>query len=70
MEVVREERSCGEKCKYITLKLQHLWKRWQSEYLTRLREFHKCKSGNTRKSVKKGDVVQCMEKERNEVNGN
>ncbi len=27
------------------------------EYLTGLREFHKCKSGNARKSVKKGDVV-------------
>ena len=56
-EVVREERSCGERFKYITLKLQHFWKRWQSEYLTGLREFHKCKSGNARKSVKKGDVV-------------
>ena len=56
-EVVREERSCGERFKYITLKLQHFWKRWQSEYLRGLREFHKCKSGNARKSVKKGDVV-------------
>ena len=56
-EVVREERSCGERFKYITLKLQRFWKRWQSEYLTGLKEFHKCKSGKARKSVKKGDVV-------------
>ena len=45
-EGVREESSCGERFKYIMLMLQHFWKRRQEEYLTGLREFHKCMSGN------------------------
>jgi hypothetical protein len=70
-EGVKEESSCGERFRYITLKLQHFWKRWQSEYLTRLREFHRCKSGKTGKCVKEGDIVTVyMEKGRSEETGN
>ena len=42
---------------YITLKLEHFWKRWQAEYLVGLREFHKCSSGGNVRTIQKGDVV-------------
>ena len=53
----KQESTCGQRYRYITVILQHYWKRWQTEYLTGLREFHKCKAGNVRKGLKKGDVV-------------
>jgi hypothetical protein len=53
----REENSCGERFKYITLKLQHFWKRWKGEYLVGLREFHRCRSKQASKGVSKGDIV-------------
>ena len=56
-ETVQGEISCGERFKYITLKLQHFWKRWKGEYLTGLREFHKCTNGGTSRKIQKGDVV-------------
>ena len=31
--------------------------RWRDEYLTGLREYHKCRSGNKESSFKKGDMV-------------
>jgi hypothetical protein len=45
--------SCEERFKYVSLK--YFWKRWKKEYLTGLREFHKCR-GRLRE-VKKGDAV-------------
>ena len=56
-ETVQGEISCGERFKYITLKLKHFWKRWKGEYLTGLREFHKCPNGGTSRKIQKGDVV-------------
>ena len=56
-EVTKGENSCEERFKYVSLKLEHFWKRWQKEYLTGLREFHKCKNGGRLREVKKGDVV-------------
>ena len=53
----KQEGTCRQRYRYITLVLQHYWKRWQAEYLMGLREFHKCKTGNVRKVLKKGDVV-------------
>ena len=54
---MKEEVSCGRRFKYITVKLEHFWKRWMDEYLIGLREYHKCRSGNKESSLKKGDVV-------------
>ena len=56
-EVTKDENSCEERFKYVSLKLEHFWKRWQKEYLTGLREFHKFKNGGRLREVKKGDVV-------------
>ena len=56
-EEVKEEVSCGQRFKYITVKLEHFWKRWRDEYLTGLREYHKCRSGSKESSLKKGDMV-------------
>ena len=56
-ETIQGESTCGERFKYITLKLQHFWKRWKGEYLTGLREFHKCTNGGKLRKVQKGDVV-------------
>ena len=53
----KQESTCGQRYRYITVILQHYWKRWQTEYLAGLREFHKCKAGNVRKGLKKGDIV-------------
>ena len=55
--IPQKETSCEERFKYITLKLQHFWKRWKGEYLTGLREFHKCTNGGMSRKIQKGDVV-------------
>ena len=54
---MKEEVGCGQRFKYITVKLEHFWKRWRDEYLTGLREYHKCRSGSKESSLKKGDIV-------------
>ena len=56
-QTVQGEISCGERFKYVTLKLQHFWKRWKSQYLTGLREFHKCTNGGASRKIQKGNVV-------------
>ena len=56
-ETVQGEISCRERFKYITLNLKHFWKRWKGEYLTGLREFHKCTNGGTSRKIQKGDVI-------------
>ena len=45
-----------KKAKRVSLLIQHFWQRWRHEYLTSLREFHKCSGINT-ESAKVGDVV-------------
>ena len=52
-----KEVSCKQRFKYVTVKLQHFWNRWQGENLTGLREFHRCRSASKGVKVQKGDVV-------------
>ena len=40
-----------------TLLIQHFWRRWKTEYLTSLREFHRT-TGKTEQSIREGDIVQ------------
>ncbi|XP_053406534.1 uncharacterized protein LOC123530253 [Mercenaria mercenaria] len=37
--------------------INHFWKRWKTEYLTSLREYHKT-TGSNERSIRAGDVVQ------------
>ncbi|XP_053391449.1 uncharacterized protein LOC128554225 [Mercenaria mercenaria] len=37
--------------------INHFWKRWRTEYLTSLREYHKT-TGSNERSIRAGDVVQ------------
>ena len=40
----------------ITVLLNNFWRRWRTEYLTSLREFHRT-TGNNSQTVKKGEIV-------------
>ena len=40
----------------ITVLLNNFWRRWRTEYLTSLREFHRA-TGNNSQTVKKGEIV-------------
>ncbi|XP_047139129.1 uncharacterized protein LOC124815033 [Hydra vulgaris] len=42
---------------YIEDTLNHFWQRWEKEYLTELREFHKCKQNRGTNKIAVGDVV-------------
>ncbi len=46
--------------RYLNQKLEHFWRRWKSEYLTDLREFHRNISQGHR-TAKVGDVVLVQE---------
>ena len=59
-----EQTSMGKRFVYLSKKLAHFWKRWQREYLTDLREFHKCKTGSTGRVVQEGEVVTVYEEGR------
>ena len=47
---------------YIHSLLEHFWERWVKEYLTELREFHKCNNRVPEKQVQLGDVVLIHDK--------
>ena len=56
-EEVKEEVSCGQRFKHITVKLEPFGKRWRDEFLTGLREYHICRSGNKESSLREGCMV-------------
>ncbi len=50
--------SSRKRCKYLTRVLEHYWRRWKSEYLVDLREYHKSnKKRNGMPEIAIGDVV-------------
>lgn len=53
--------TCTARMKYLNLKLAHYWKRWRTEYLANLREFHRCKGSAGDKEIEVGDVVTVFE---------
>lgn len=60
-EPEKNESSCSERFRYLTVKLAHFWKRWRNEYLVNLREFHRAKAGHVVREVQTGDVVTVYE---------
>ena len=51
-----EDNEVKKRAKTRTLLLNHFWRRWRTEYLTSLRNFHRT-AGNNSQLVKKGDIV-------------
>ena len=60
-EPEKNESSCSERFRYLTMKLAHFWKRWRNEYLVNLHEFHRAKAGHVVREVQTGDVVTVYE---------
>ena len=50
------------RAKYLNNILKHFWDRWINEYLTELREFHRCNNRIPERQVKLGDVVLVHDK--------
>ena len=63
-EDVVGEAECSTRFKYLSARLSHFWNRWRREYLTNLREFHRCKAQNKIRAVEVGDVVVVNEEEK------
>ena len=42
-------------------RLAHFWKKWRTEYLSGLREYHKSRSGANRKEISVNDIVTVFE---------
>ena len=51
-----EDNEVKKRAKTRTLFLNHFWRRWRTEYLISLREFHPT-TGNNAQLIKKGDIV-------------
>ena len=47
--------------KYLSTVLRHFWDRWRKEYLSELREHHRCKTSPQVRIIKQGDVVCVFE---------
>ncbi|XP_028416132.1 uncharacterized protein LOC114539721 [Dendronephthya gigantea] len=56
-----DEEYCSKRFRYLCRKKQHFWNRWRKEYLTDLREFHRGNQEDSKRVVKKGDVVVVFE---------
>ena len=51
----------GKRARYVELLLRHFKKRWKFEYLTRIREFERCKTRDPVGTVQEGDTVHIFE---------
>ena len=59
-----EDTDEGKRMKYIRTRQQHLWNRWEKEYLTNLREHHEMgTSGSSKPEI--GEVVLIKEEQTN-----
>ena len=57
-EVGQTEETLTRRAKFLQRILDHFWNRWRSEYLTQLREYHRCsKRANSLRKVQVGDIV-------------
>ena len=58
----------NKRAKYIRFLQEHFWNRWQKEYLTELRRFHRYAIGSNKSTseagVKEGDIVLVMDDKR------
>ena len=50
-------RDVKRRFRYLARMRKHFWRRWQKEYLTNLRKFHKVKKSKESLDAKVGDVV-------------
>ena len=50
-----------KRVRYLNRLVSHFWKRWQSEYLTELREYHRCNNNTPSVQATLGDVVLISE---------
>ena len=68
-EEVDSSQKTSRRQKYLRTVLVHFWKRWQREYLTQLREYHRPRERKGQ-TVKKGDVVVIQEDNVKRLNWN
>ena len=54
--------TASQRARYLHKLLSHFWDRWVKEYLTELREFHKCNNRIPEKQIQIGDVVLVHDK--------
>ena len=59
--VAHTQQALSRRARFLQRILDHFWNRWQAEYLTQLRERHRCSKSSLRK-VQVGDVVCIHEK--------
>ncbi|XP_068734548.1 uncharacterized protein [Montipora capricornis] len=63
IDVPHTQQALSRRAKFLQSILNHFWNRWQAEYLTQLREQHRCsKRVSSLRKVQVGDVVCIHEK--------
>ncbi|XP_068723841.1 uncharacterized protein [Montipora capricornis] len=63
IDVPHTQQALSRRAKFLQRLLNHLWTRWRAEYLTQLREQHRCsKRVSSLRKVQVGDVVCIHEK--------
>ena len=60
-EEMEGEDSCSRRFRFLSLRLAHFWKRWRTEYLAGLREYHRNSVGIEKRVIGVGDVVTVHE---------